>query len=189
MKNGNEKKQGNLDLKFLEEETSEQKFMKVELSEVEEQNLWRVFNILCSRRTFKEGEIKWFDNSDLKMILKKLGIKQIPQQKLDLMIWEVDENLDKKVDEREFELMYKKCREDKTYLEPKNLFYLIQYLMFCKPKDRDEGKPVDILDINTEIIPEDTYFLIYARIDKQNLDENKRNRLDEEIKIIFGLPN
>jgi hypothetical protein len=29
------------------------------------------------------------------------------------MIWEVDENLDKRVDEREFELMYKKCIEDK----------------------------------------------------------------------------
>ena len=28
------------------------------------------------------------------------------------MIWEVDENLDKKVDEKEFELMYKKCIED-----------------------------------------------------------------------------
>lgn len=29
------------------------------------------------------------------------------------MIWEVDENLDKWVDEWEFELMYKKCIEDK----------------------------------------------------------------------------
>lgn len=29
------------------------------------------------------------------------------------MIWEVDENLDKWVDDREFELMYKKCIEDK----------------------------------------------------------------------------
>lgn len=28
------------------------------------------------------------------------------------MVWEVDENLDKKVDEKEFELMYKKCIED-----------------------------------------------------------------------------
>lgn len=28
------------------------------------------------------------------------------------MIWEVDENLDKKVDEKEYELMYKKCIED-----------------------------------------------------------------------------
>ena len=28
------------------------------------------------------------------------------------MVWEVDENLDKKVDEKEFERMYKKCIED-----------------------------------------------------------------------------
>lgn len=48
------------------------------------------------------------------------------------MIWEVDENLDKKVNEKEFELMYKKCIEDSSHLEPKNLFHFVQYLMFCK---------------------------------------------------------
>ena len=41
------------------------------------------------------------------------------------MIWEVDENLDKKVNKKEFELMYKKCIEDKSNLEPKNLFHLV----------------------------------------------------------------
>lgn len=45
---------------------------------------------------------------------------------------EVDENLDRRVDRKEFELMYKKCIEDKTGLEPRNLFNLVQFLMFCK---------------------------------------------------------
>ena len=73
----------------------------------------------------------------MKRVLKKLGVNKIPQKKLDLMIWEVDENLDKKVDEREFELMYKKCIEDKIHLEPKNLFYFVQYLMFCKSTEKE----------------------------------------------------
>lgn len=41
------------------------------------------------------------------------------------MVWEADENLDGKIDEREFELLYKKCIEDKLHLEPKNLFHLV----------------------------------------------------------------
>mgnify|MGYP005607626505 CR=1 FL=1 len=186
MKNEFGNKENNLDI-FLEEETSDQKLLKIELSEVEQENLWRVFRLLCSNRNFREGEMKWFDASDVKAIFKKLGIKYIQQQKLDLMIWEVDENLDKRVDEKEFELMYKKCREDKNFIEPKNLFNLVQYLMFCKPKEVEEGMSVDPFNINTEIVPEDTYFIIFARIDKQNEDVNKREKLDDEIAIIFGL--
>ena len=85
------------------------------------------------------------------------------------MIWEVDENLDKKVDKWEFELMYKKCIEDKSNLEPKNLFYLVQFLMFCKPVENDnldDKKEIDPLDFNSIIVPEDTYFIIYARLDR-----------------------
>lgn len=48
------------------------------------------------------------------------------------MIWEADENLDGKIDDKEFDLLYKKCIEDKVHLEPKNLFYLVQFLMYCK---------------------------------------------------------
>lgn len=132
MKNEFQKDIYELDLINLKEETTDEKFLKLKISEVEEKNLWRVFDILCGKRSFKENELKWFDASDVKRILRKLGVKNVPQQKLDLMIWEVDENLDKKVDEKEFELMYKKCIEDKSHLEPKNLFHFIQYLMFCK---------------------------------------------------------
>ncbi len=41
------------------------------------------------------------------------------------MIWEVDEDLDKKVDWNEFQLMYKKCIFDNTGLEPRRLFTLV----------------------------------------------------------------
>ena len=100
---------------------------------------------------------------------------------------EVDENLDKRIDEREFELMYKKCIEDKTFLEPKTLFNLVQYLMFCRPVENNQGAIEDPLDFHPVIIPEDTYFLIYGRLDRQfEDDKEKRQRLDEEIRIIFG---
>ena len=93
---------------------------------------------------------------------------------------EVDENLDKRIDEREFELMYKKCIEDKTFLEPKTLFNLVQYLMFCRPVENNQGTIEDPLDFHPIIIPEDTYFLIYGRLDRQfDDDKEKREKLDE----------
>lgn len=54
------------------------------------------------------------------------------------MVWEVDENLDGKIDEQEFELMYKKCIEDKLHLEPNGLFLLTLFLMYCKKTSREE---------------------------------------------------
>ena len=186
MKNDSQIDNNNLDFLQLKEETTDEKFMRLKISEVEETNLWRVFEILCGTRVYKENEDKWFDSSDVKRILKKLGVKNVTQQKVDLMIWEVDENLDKRVDEKEFELMYKKCIEDKNFLEPKNLFNLVQYLMFCKTVENTTLVEEDIHDFNTIIIPEDTYFLIYARLDRQIEDDSKRDKLDEEIRIIFG---
>ena len=100
---------------------------------------------------------------------------------------EVDENLDKRIDEKEFELMYKKCIEDKTFLEPKTLFNLVQYLMFCRPVENNQGVVEDPLDFHPVIIPEDSYFLIYGRLDRQfEDDKEKRQKLDEEFRIIFG---
>lgn len=186
MKNGSDYNKA-LDIMSLKEETTDEKFMKLKISEVEERNLWRVFKILCGPRKYKENQLKHFDASDIRRVLKKLGVKKIPQKKLDLMIWEVDENLDKKVDEKEFELMYKKCIEDKIHLEPKNLFYFVQYLMFCKSKEKENDEDFEAFsDFNPIIIPEDTYFLIYARLDRQIEDDSKRDRLDDEIRIIFG---
>lgn len=49
------------------------------------------------------------------------------------MIWEFDEDLNKKIAKKEFVNMYKKCTIDKNGTEAKSLFHFVQFLMFCKP--------------------------------------------------------
>ena len=61
--------------------------MKIQISEVEKKNLWRVFEILCGDRLFSEDESKWFRGSDIKRVLRKLGVRSLPQHKIDIMVW------------------------------------------------------------------------------------------------------
>lgn len=104
------------------------------------------------KKSFKEDEhlktssssqnTKSETNTEMK---KKIGVKSIrkiirtlcdqySKEEMDLMIWEVDENLDGYVSEREFEKMYKRCIIDEKEQEPKKLFYLVQFLMYDKEK-------------------------------------------------------
>ena len=82
---------------------------------------------------------------------------------VDQWIWEVDEDLDGSINEYEFTLMYKRCIFDKTWLEPRNLFNLTQFLMY------------DIAG-RGRITVEDTLELIYVR---------HPDHLEEHIKDIF----
>jgi len=41
------------------------------------------------------------------------------------MLWEVDENLDNRIEWKEFKNMYKRCIMEDSELEPKSLFYMI----------------------------------------------------------------
>ena len=73
--------------------------------------------------------------------------------------------MDTFVTKYEFELMYKRCIHDKTGLEPRGLFNLVQFLMYDK---NNKGK----------IAVEDTLELLYVRYG--------RAELDNEIYAIFG---
>jgi hypothetical protein len=58
------------------------------------------------------------------------------------------------------------------------------------PEDKD-GKVKDLMEFNTTIKAEDTYSLIYGRLDRQNPNKdrdgiNLLELLDEEIELIFG---
>jgi len=58
-----------------------------------------------------------------------MGMK-LTKSEIDLMLWEVDENLDSTIDKGEFENMYKRCIMEDNYLEPKSLFHMVQFLMY-----------------------------------------------------------
>jgi len=146
---------------------SEEILAEVQIFPIERQHLDRVFNLLsnASPKSYAKDEKPYISLEDITAILEKLDFK-MHRSEIELMIWEVDENLDDRVDKEEFDLMYKRCIKDDTGLEPKNLFNLVQFLMF----DR-RGK--------WKITEEDTYDLIYVR-------EVSLDALDAAIKIIFG---
>ena len=97
----------------------------------------------------KEQPKKKFSQKALRKVIRTL-CNEFAKDELDNMIWEVDENLDGYVSEREFENMYKKCITDEKEEEGKKLFYLAQFLMY----DKDEKH---------EITVEDTLEILCAR--------------------------
>ncbi|KAL4512334.1 hypothetical protein ABPG72_005336 [Tetrahymena utriculariae] len=106
----------------------------------------------------------YFTAKEVETILDKMGM-HLTKSEIDLMIWEIDENLDKKIDYREFVNMYKRCIMQNSELEPKSLFHMVQFLMYCKPE-------------KYKVTVEDTLELLYVRMGRQDLDG--------EIIAIFG---
>ena len=58
--------------------------------------------------------------------------EKISKAEVDLMIWEIDDDLDKMVSRDEFEKMYKRCISDESGLEPRKLYNLVVFLMYDK---------------------------------------------------------
>ena len=90
------------------------------------------------------------------------------KDEIEQMIWEVDENSDGYVSEKEFTDMYKKCIVDDKEEEAKKLFYLVQFLMYDK-----ENKHY--------ITVEDTLEILCARNQAQ-MDANIDAIFDIEVK-------
>lgn len=80
---------------------------------------------------------------------------------IERMVWEFDENLNKKITEKEFINMYKRCTIDKTGAESKNLFHLTQFLMYCRPNC-------------SKITVEDTLELLFVRAKAEVEKVNQR---------------
>lgn len=97
-------------------------------------------------------------------MLTFLGCKPL-RSEVNLIIWEVDDDLDGFVSRDEFQTMYKRCISDDTGLEPRKLYNLVQFLMYDKTF---KGK----------VTVEETLQILYVRY--------KRDRLDEQITFIFG---
>lgn len=82
-----------------------------------------------------------------------------------LIIWEVDDDLDGYVSKEEFQTMYKRCIDDKTGLEPRKLFNLVQFLMYDK-------------NFKGRVTVEETLQILFVRYGRESLDD--------EITAIFG---
>jgi hypothetical protein len=66
---------------------------------------------------------------DLMRVLTFLGCKPL-RSEVNLIIWEVDDDLDGFVSREEYQTMYKRCISDKTGLEPRKLYNLVTFLMY-----------------------------------------------------------
>lgn len=109
-------------------------------------------------------------SASLAPVLNRLG-HNMSKRDIDLMIWEVDENNDGSISFEEFLVMYQRNILDAkcgSGLEPKQLFFLSQFLMYENPNKRDGTISV-----------EQTLTILYVR-------HKDSGEMDYEINAIFG---
>lgn len=135
-----------------------EKYVQLSVSQVEIDCLKKVFAWMDAK---KDNKLDWSEIAD---VLIKLNHKT-PKQDIELWIWEVDDDLDQHVSFEEFLTMYQRCISDPTGLEPRNLFNLVQFLMYDK-------------EFSGRISVEQTLQILFVR--------HGREKLDDEIKEIFG---
>eukprot|EP00927_Polykrikos_kofoidii_P052098 TRINITY_DN45871_c0_g1_i1.p1 TRINITY_DN45871_c0_g1~~TRINITY_DN45871_c0_g1_i1.p1 ORF type:complete len:215 (-),score=47.35 TRINITY_DN45871_c0_g1_i1:146-790(-) len=138
-------------------ENSEYLTAKENVQPVELEALRRVFKWLDTK---KDDKLCWQEISEALVKLKHKATRE----QIDLWIWEVDDDLDNMVGLDEFLTMYQRCISDDTGNEPRNLFNLVQFLMYDK-------------EFNGSISVEQTLQIIYVR--------HGRGELDSEIAQIF----
>jgi Ca2+-binding EF-hand superfamily protein len=97
-------------------------------------------------------------------VLTNLGCKPL-RSEVNLIIWEVDDDLDGFVSRDEYHTMYKRCISDETGLEPRKLYNLVTFLMYDK-------------EFKGRVTVEETLQILYVRCG--------RDRLDDQIDFIFG---
>ena len=138
---------------------------QVDIQTIEQEELDRVFNYLCAQDKNKEEKYKdRIGSMDIARTLQFLGLRP-SKAEVDLIVWEVDDDLDGYVNKQEFQTMYKRCISDEANLEPRKLYNLVQFLMYDK---RFKGT----------VTVEETLQILFVR--------HGRNKLDQEIKHIFG---
>ena len=101
---------------------------------------------------------------DIARTLQFLGCRPTKSD-VELIVWEVDDDLDGYVSRLEFETMYKRCITDFADLEPRQLYNLVTFLMYDQ-------------DFKGRVTVEETLQILFVRHGRKNLDE--------EIKAIFG---
>ena len=136
----------------------------VEIQSIEQEQLNRVFDFLTTQDKSKQDNLEKISAMDIARALQFLGCKPT-RAEVELIIWEVDDDLDGYVSKHEFETMYKRCISDKEDLEPRQLYNLVTFLMYDK-------------DFRARVTIEETLQILFVR--------HGRAKLDEEIRAIFG---
>lgn len=96
---------------------------------------------------------------ELGVVLARLGMK-LNKQQVNEMLWESNSDVRMAMSWKAFQEMYIRCIDDKTGLEPKNLFHVIEFLM------HDEGeKGVVTMDDCMKVL-----LRRYGKVDDQNLN-------------------
>mmetsp|Transcript_72743 Transcript_72743/g.199589 ORF Transcript_72743/g.199589 Transcript_72743/m.199589 type:complete len:200 (-) Transcript_72743:240-839(-) len=115
------------------------------------ESLRRVFDTLDKDKNNK------IDFKELNDMLIKLDYKA-KRQEVEDMIWEVDEDCDKCVSWDEFKLMFQRCRTDRTGLEPRKLFNVVEFMMH----DKDSSGTIDM---------DECMEILFRRFGKDQLEE------------------
>jgi Ca2+-binding EF-hand superfamily protein len=107
---------------MVDKKSPDELLEEVEIHSVEQVALDRVYRTFLSMADSPSHDK--FGVDEVTKILKHLGVPQ-SRPDVELILWEVDEDLDGAVSKNEFEIMYKRCVSDKTGLEPRKLFNLV----------------------------------------------------------------
>ena len=91
-----------------------------------------------------------------------------PALQVEDMIWEVDEDCDKMVCWEEFKLMFERCRSDKTGLEPRKLFNVVEFMMH----DKDQSGSIDM---------DECMEILFRRFGKDQLEERTNEFFKHDI--------
>ena len=93
---------------------------------------------------------------------------KISKAEVEDMIWEVDEDCDKCVSWDEFKLMFERCRHDKTGLEPRKLFNVVEFMMH----DKDASGTIDM---------DECMEILFRRFGKDQLEERTNEFFKHDI--------
>jgi len=150
----------------MDKKSPDELLEEVKIHQVERDALDRVFSkfVSMSDDPSERSVGEKFSWQEVSKVLRQLGCP-LSKSEVQLMIWEVDEDLDGSVSKQEFDTMYKRCVNDKTGLEPRKLFDLVQFMMYDKT-------------FKGSITVEDTLQLLFVR--------NGKTHLETEIKVLFG---
>ena len=141
----------------------------------------RVFEYLIDKDHSKPKDHKnKIGPGDLLIVLNFLGLKPLKSE-VNLIIWEVDDDLDGYISKEEYQTLYKRCISDETGLEPRKMFNLVQFLMYDK-------------NFKGRVTVEETLQILYVRYGRENLDneitaifgEDEKNEDGSEKEITFG---